>query len=206
LPRFLDLPIIRGVLERSVILMKTGPWLLICGVRPIEWSYRVVQGKQTIGRSKECEIRVDHKSVSRQHAVITFRDRSLIIEDLKSTNGTFLNDTRVSRAEFHVGDTIGIGKVMMDIVAVTDSCDTDEETERAPSESPESMDAVTSLLSAMDNKVLHLLLEGLSEKAIADRLSQSEHTIHWRVNKRIYKSLGVHSRVELLSLLLRPER
>ncbi|MDQ2769448.1 MAG: response regulator transcription factor [Bacteroidota bacterium] len=61
----------------------------------------------------------------------------------------------------------------------------------APSQQPE-------LLSAREQEVMQVLLEGLGEKQVAARLSLSPGTVHTYV-KRLYEKLGVGSRGELLS-------
>jgi pSer/pThr/pTyr-binding forkhead associated (FHA) protein len=50
----------------------------------------------SIGRSPDNDISIPERHVSRQQAVITFRDGVFIISDLGSANGTFVNDTRLS--------------------------------------------------------------------------------------------------------------
>ena len=65
-----------------------------------------------IGRAVENEVVVTSKRVSREHARIRREGRKLILEDLNSTNGTFLNDERLSGPEvLRDGDRIGIGEV-----------------------------------------------------------------------------------------------
>ena len=49
----------------------------------------------TIGRGAENDIPLRSKTVSRRHAVLTFRDGRWYIEDRGSANGTFVNDTRI---------------------------------------------------------------------------------------------------------------
>jgi predicted component of type VI protein secretion system len=68
-------------------------------------------GEMTIGRSPACDIVLkDDVSVSGKHAVIKTVGRKSTIEDLDSTNGTFLENKRIGRHELRHGDTIIIGK------------------------------------------------------------------------------------------------
>src|SRR3954464_11644319 len=52
----------------------------------------------SIGRSEENTIQIPEKHVSRRHAEIQFRDGLFLITDLRSANGTFVNDRRLSEA------------------------------------------------------------------------------------------------------------
>ena len=64
-------------------------------------------GDMTIGRSSSCDIVLkDDKSVSGKHAVIKTIGRKSTIEDLDSTNGTFVENERIKRRELRHGDTI----------------------------------------------------------------------------------------------------
>jgi pSer/pThr/pTyr-binding forkhead associated (FHA) protein len=64
----------------------------------------------TIGRSPDNDLSVDNLAVSNHHAKIYFEAGRLVIEDLDSLNGTFVNDLRIERATLHDGDKIHIGK------------------------------------------------------------------------------------------------
>jgi two-component system cell cycle response regulator len=65
-----------------------------------------------IGRSDAAAIQVDQESVSRQHAKLTTFDYKSWIEDMGSTNGTFVNNVRVERTELRDGDLLGIGQTI----------------------------------------------------------------------------------------------
>lgn len=62
-----------------------------------------------IGRDRACGIVVAHPSVSRRHARLTLEGPSLLLEDLKSANGTFVNDTRIERTNLRPGDVVRFG-------------------------------------------------------------------------------------------------
>jgi len=63
-----------------------------------------------IGRSPDNDLPVDNLAVSNYHARVYFEADRLVVEDLDSLNGTFVNDLRVERATLHDGDSIWIGK------------------------------------------------------------------------------------------------
>ncbi|MBP8998205.1 MAG: FHA domain-containing protein [Anaerolineaceae bacterium] len=67
-----------------------------------------------IGRDPTCEIQLDDETVSNQHARLWFRNKQWWIEDLMSTNGTFLNDEKVETPTILIsGDEIRVGKVLL---------------------------------------------------------------------------------------------
>jgi diguanylate cyclase (GGDEF)-like protein len=67
----------------------------------------------SIGRSEQCTVCVNSDLVSRRHAVVNRVLGHYIVVDLKSTNGTFVNDQRVERAELKDGDLLRAGKTVL---------------------------------------------------------------------------------------------
>jgi hypothetical protein len=68
----------------------------------------------TIGRAVECEIVITSKRVSREHACVKREGWRVVLEDLDSTNGTYLNDERLlSPTELRDQDRIAIGDVVL---------------------------------------------------------------------------------------------
>src|SRR5256886_12423582 len=61
-----------------------------------------------VGRKEECDLRLDHKSVSKMHCVIVKTDGLLLLRDLGSTNGTRVNGQRVRRAALLPNDQLSI--------------------------------------------------------------------------------------------------
>jgi pSer/pThr/pTyr-binding forkhead associated (FHA) protein len=61
-----------------------------------------------IGRRDECDVRLDHKSVSKMHCIIVKTDGLLLVRDLGSTNGTRVNGQRVRRAALLPNDQVSI--------------------------------------------------------------------------------------------------
>jgi DNA-binding winged helix-turn-helix (wHTH) protein len=83
---------------------------------PIGWlrhgreEFAVFRGGAVIGRAPEVDIRLDSPRVSRHHARVTLGDAGIIIEDLGSRNGTFVNDSRIEGpTPLQSGAALGIG-------------------------------------------------------------------------------------------------
>jgi predicted component of type VI protein secretion system len=74
------------------------------GGAPVE----VVKDLTLVGRKEECDLRLDHKSVSKMHCVIVKTDGLLLLRDLGSTNGTRVNGQRVRRAALMPNDELTI--------------------------------------------------------------------------------------------------
>jgi hypothetical protein len=66
----------------------------------------VIKDLMLVGRKDECDLRLDHKSVSKMHCVIVKTDGLLLVRDLGSTNGTRVNGQRVRRAALLPNDQI----------------------------------------------------------------------------------------------------
>jgi pSer/pThr/pTyr-binding forkhead associated (FHA) protein len=84
-------------------------------------TFRMSDGNvRTIGRATRADFIVDATLVSRVHCRLTSTtDGRLQIEDLDSTNGTYVNGKKISRAELKDGDQIGIGRVTLQVHWVT---------------------------------------------------------------------------------------
>lgn len=65
----------------------------------------------TVGRVKGCTIVVEDASVSRSHAKVLRKDDGFVVFDLRSFNGTFVNDEKVTRKELNGGETVRFGDV-----------------------------------------------------------------------------------------------
>lgn len=61
-----------------------------------------------VGRKDDCDLRLEHKSVSKVHCVLVKTDGLLLLRDLGSTNGTRVNGTRVRRAALLPNDHLSI--------------------------------------------------------------------------------------------------
>ena len=66
---------------------------------------------KTIGRSPGAEFIVDAALVSRLHCQLTATADALHVKDLGSTNGTFVNGTRIQAAQLKNGDKLAVGRL-----------------------------------------------------------------------------------------------
>lgn len=60
-----------------------------------KYTERVEKESFVVGRSSECDIHIDSKNLSRQHAKISIVDGQIYVEDLKSTNGCFIDGEQI---------------------------------------------------------------------------------------------------------------
>jgi pSer/pThr/pTyr-binding forkhead associated (FHA) protein len=69
-----------------------------------------------VGRGTECDLRLDDTFVSQEHARIFAKDGSWYVEDLGSTNGTFVNEQRLAApAMLTSGDRIRVGTTVLEL-------------------------------------------------------------------------------------------
>ena len=71
--------------------------------------YPIEHNPTVLGREDECQIVIDDESVSRRHATIQEEEDGYTVVDLQSTNGTFVNEARVSTQKLKDGDYLHIG-------------------------------------------------------------------------------------------------
>ena len=64
-----------------------------------------------VGRKEDCDLRLDHKSVSKFHCVIVKMDNTLLIRDLGSTNGTVVNGKKIRRATLKNNDCLNVANL-----------------------------------------------------------------------------------------------
>lgn len=94
----------------------TGPTSVV--VHPPEGKARTIKigPSMTIGRAPECELLIDDTYASSQHARIFGKNGTWYVEDLGSTNGTFVNDQKLAApAMVQPGDKIRVGTTVLEL-------------------------------------------------------------------------------------------
>ena len=82
-------------------------------------AYELREGAmQTIGRGVQCEISIVDPTMSRRHAELVPDPDGLLIRDLGSSNGTFINGARVTEQRAVAGDSVSFGKLTFKLVAL----------------------------------------------------------------------------------------
>jgi pSer/pThr/pTyr-binding forkhead associated (FHA) protein len=82
------------------------------GVLPLQRGRSIL-----VGRQQDSDLVIADDLVSRRHARLAFEGEELVVEDLGSTNGTYLNGARVTRARVLEGDRLLVGGSIMKVVA-----------------------------------------------------------------------------------------
>ncbi|MFO0876444.1 MAG: FHA domain-containing protein [Gemmataceae bacterium] len=99
-------------------------------------TFDILKDLVVVGRKEDCDLRLDHKSVSKIHCVIVKTDGLLLLRDLGSTNGTRVNGTRVRRAALLPDDQLTIAHFKFRV-----SLGPDEPPPPQPNEHTQALDA-----------------------------------------------------------------
>jgi DNA-binding CsgD family transcriptional regulator len=166
--------------------------------------FRLNVGTFIVGRTKGAAILIIDSTLSRRHARLIRTADSLVVEDLSSRNGTFVNGERIARQVVELGDEIRLGGIACRVAASPLSMSEVEDSETTfnmplPGTTTVDFDELTKA----QMEVLRLALQGLDEASIAAHLNRSAHTVHTHL-KAIFRQLGVHSRAELIVKVAKP--
>lgn len=91
-----------------------------------ERRFAIVEGGELmVGVAAHCTVRLNAVDVSRSHALISCQHKKILLLDLGSTNGTFVNGKRVREAELNVGDTVRFSSVIAQVLPPSDRPEVD---------------------------------------------------------------------------------
>lgn len=102
------------------------------GGNPVEIKKELV----LVGRKEDCDLQLDHKSISKLHCVIVRTDGLLLLRDLGSTNGTRVNGQRVRRAALLPNDQLNIASLRFKV-----QFSAEDESPAGPDDFTQQMDA-----------------------------------------------------------------
>ncbi len=125
---------------------------------PGQKEFILKEGKNVIGRTEESDIYLDSEFISKRHALITITGSEMVIEDLKSRNGTFVNGIMVQTAKLKLGDRISFQDIILEL------CPVEKQKIRQPA--PGIPLPPSQLLSKWDQfqKTIHPYLEKMAER------------------------------------------
>ena len=79
-------------------------------------SQTFASGELTIGRAAGCQISLDDTFMSQLHARVSPSDGGIVVEDLGSTNGTYINQQRVTaEVQANAGDRVQLGGIVLEL-------------------------------------------------------------------------------------------
>ena len=141
----------------------------------------------TVGVAAHCAVRLAALDVSRTHALLTCRHGKLIVLDLGSTNGTFVNGKRVKETELASGDLLRFSSVMAQLVppgSDPDGNGTATSVIGRDARPPADADAVASPTSDKLPALIQESLAWLLSRWGAGRRSAQEELVEWLVGQR----------------------
>ena len=156
------------------------PVLVLKPGEPDEREFTLAEGTHVIGRAENNSIFVPSKNLSRRHAEIEVRGDQVVVRDLESKNGTFVNGQRVQSCEISEGDRVSCGSAVFEL-------------RRAPS-------VVPTAISRTGRQTLDTLL-GRGKSASALRIAAGDHPAVARLRVLLEVSQMLSAPVTLDTLL-----
>jgi DNA-binding CsgD family transcriptional regulator len=162
-------------------------------------------GTHLVGREPTAAICLPDSTVSREHAEIEVQASKVTVRDLDSLNGTFVNDEQIHASPLEVGQHLRFGRVSFELVHENAGGKRSRtgilSTERWKQKNSANVSHAIRSLSKAERSVLKLMIKGHTHKEIGHSLYISVHTVNNHLRK-VYQAFGVHSRAELLTLML----
>jgi serine/threonine-protein kinase len=103
---------LQGMFSKAGTAEKKHAYQLVISAGPMRGkAFSLTSPRMVVGRNPGCDILIDDLEISRKHAIITQTTQGYMIEDLRSTNGTFINNQQIRAPRLlNAGDEIKLGK------------------------------------------------------------------------------------------------
>ena len=112
------------------------PWILHGLSTALSEKRYSISAAQTVGRGQNCDIFLAVAHLSRQHARLSLDDKGLLVEDLGSANGTFVNGKRIDKIRLKSGDELRFDTLRFRVQAPGADIDLDKTMMRPATEGP----------------------------------------------------------------------
>ncbi|MBX9766687.1 MAG: FHA domain-containing protein, partial [Bdellovibrionales bacterium] len=80
--------------------------------------FELKSGSTRLGRLASCDIVIPHQGISKEHTEVVIEGNTVMIRDLNSSNGVFVNGVRVQTKKLNPGDKIGLYDLLFDVAEV----------------------------------------------------------------------------------------
>ena len=95
----------------ALMELGTGSWSLVAGSGPEKGQVIPIMDRVEIGRALECDISILEPSLSRKHAELELVGDDLVLRDLGSVNGTYVNGEKIDEVKLKDGDRMQFDKI-----------------------------------------------------------------------------------------------
>lgn len=171
------------------------PTFVVMSDGPLKGTNLVLeQDDIVVGRRDTSDLVIADPHVSLAHARVKRRQGAVLIEDLGSTNGTFVNGERLTTARaLRHGDEVTFGTVETRFEDRSSQLSREESTEAMEIAQPTVVETEKPILSPRQTEVLRYLKQGLTNPQIAEKLGVTERTVKAHCQE-VYDRLGVPNR------------
>lgn len=114
---------------------------------PVRWKHAV------LGRREDCQIRIPLANVSRQHCELRVEGNSVLVRDLGSSNGTFVNGQRIEEKRLAAGDALTVGKAVFVVRIDGEPVQIDQDRINSSGSRPKSVDPTPSALASREDEL-----------------------------------------------------
>jgi hypothetical protein len=101
----------------------TSPWSIRANHSALNNRVYPIAGKMVLGRSNECDITLSVTHLSRKHAELSVVGNKLLVKDLDSANGTFVNGKRIKEETLRKGDELRLDTLSFSVIGPADEMD-----------------------------------------------------------------------------------
>lgn len=103
------------VLSGEALTEVRGRWSIVAESGPEKGQAIPIKRKLLVGRALACDLSILEPGLSRKHAELLVKDNQLIVRDLESANGTFVNKKKVGAVRLKPGDQVQFAEVTFSV-------------------------------------------------------------------------------------------